>query len=82
MYRFLRFNSVLDLNKQVPFTIGDSGLKCSQQGENGSLFSPTSIGSGGMIQELFTQSTNKGVDDHLLEFSEALRSKLCFVLDS
>ncbi|XP_031495053.1 putative NAD kinase 3 isoform X1 [Nymphaea colorata] len=62
------------MSKEVPFTIRDSDLKCSRQGEHGSVFSLNSMGSGGMMQELFTQSTNRGPDDHLLEFSEALRT--------
>lgn len=59
---------------------GDANGSCSQL-ENGYSNSPSLLHSEKAVQELLQQPV-QGIDDHLIEFSEAMRSMVTFILES
>ncbi|KAF3452512.1 hypothetical protein FNV43_RR02945 [Rhamnella rubrinervis] len=53
--------------------VGDASVSCSQP-ENGFLNSHSPLNSEKAVQEILQQSPVQGTDDHLIEFSEAMRT--------
>lgn len=56
---------------------GDASVSCSQP-ENGFLNSLSLLSSEKAVQELLQQSPVQSTDDHLIEFSDAMRSMVMF----
>ncbi|XP_077250299.1 NAD kinase 1 isoform X2 [Tasmannia lanceolata] len=63
-----------DLGSHVSSGNGNSTVTCTQPEENGFADSPYSLDSESVVQKFLEEPPIKAVDDHLVEFSEALRT--------
>lgn len=65
--------------EQASFGNGDASISCSKP-ENGLVDSLSLFHSEKAVEELLQQTPVEGMDEHLIEFSEALRSMFISLL--